>query len=127
MSLPVWSAAFWVRIIWFHRSPQPRWHHALDEILPAFTRIALHVLVYCVLILLFVRVMRECKQAERIYFAVLLSQALIEPLRFFLPLSAAMAVVYLQALGDVVMFFAAAQLLWTTRTTFGEHYSQPQS
>lgn len=99
-----------ILVVWVHASPRPQWIHTFDEILPPWTRMALHLLVYGILVAWFIEVVRDARGSERWFLGLLLSEGLLYPLRNLLPIPGAAILLRLQLVADVAMLAAALQL-----------------
>ena len=103
-------AAQRVLVILAHGDPRPHWIHEFDEVLPQFTRIALHTLIYAVATAGLVQAVRELKGADRLYCVLLLADVLLYPCRIYLPAPAPRFILWLETLANIVMLFAAIRI-----------------
>ena len=110
VSLATWFAAHKFYVIATHGSPTFSSIRSFDAILPPWTRLALNLLIFAVLILNVGQVWLQSEGFERLYVTIFLSEILLYPVRIFLPEPAALILFWIQAIADVFMMLAALVL-----------------
>lgn len=112
IAVTVWMAQSDIRNFIRHQAGQPGWLHSFDGVLPHFTGIALHWLGWAILVAALIETLAHARGAQRVYFPVLFSEGILQPLRL-LPPPIPMIVLGAMVIGDVVMIIAAIRIFLT--------------
>ena len=90
-----------------HGQPKSDWYYS------GFSKwfdLPANVLTYILFAAFFITAIREFRGTERIILAILIGEVLVSPIRQYLPLTIAQAVVWIQASAGLVMLLAAIRL-----------------
>lgn len=93
-----------------HDTNKSHWIFPLNSFLPNWVAIALNLATYGLIAVCLVSVIRSYKGSERILFAILISEVLTVPLKVLVSAPFAILLLWMQAFGSVVMFFAAVHI-----------------
>jgi len=104
----VYCAAVELWDLFFPRAPEkPSWFVPFNSAVPGWVATVLNLLISASLIWALVEVCRFCKRAERVFFAACFAEVLLVPLKTVVPMPVVTAILWVQALGTLVMIVSA--------------------